>query len=137
MKKEWKVMPVILVTQVVSGIGWIVLGICDLYEGNTVADIMSAIALLALVVCGLFIFISVGHLEPSDEMSRHHLEKAQAAGYTVLGVCLMVAFSVSSIWKSVSVPFQVIAPILYGIGCLAVGLYFSRLETRGEPWQDW
>ena len=127
----------ILVTQVGSGIGWMILGVCNLYDGKMIADVMSYIALLALAFCGLFAFIAVGRLEPTDEMSRHHLEKAQATGYTVLGVCLMAAFLISSIWKSVSVPFQVIAPILYGIGCLAVGLYFSRLESRGETWQDW
>ena len=34
MKKEWKVKPVILVTQVGAGIGWMILGVCNLYDGK-------------------------------------------------------------------------------------------------------
>ena len=135
MKKEWKVRSVILLTQASMGIGWIIIGVSNLFMGNRLADGLSAIALLALLACTFLPYY--GRREEPDEMAREHLEKAQAMGYTVLGSCLMAAYFVGRIWKAFPIPFQALAPILFGVGCLAVGLYFSRLETRGEPWQDW
>ena len=135
MKKEWKVRSVILLTQASMGIGWIILGVSNLFMGNRLADGLSAIALLALLA-GTFLPY-YGRREEPDEMAREHLEKAQAMGYTVLGSCLMAAYFVGRIWKAFPIPVQALAPILFGVVCLAVGLYFSRLETRGEPWQDW
>ena len=135
MKKEWKVKPVILVTQVASGVGWIIVGVSNMFEGNRIADIVTAITLLIVIACVLLPYY--GRREEPDEMARQHLEKAQAVGYTVLGGCLMAAYIVSLIWEAFPIPFQSLAPIFFGVGALAVGLYFSRLESRGEPWQDW
>lgn len=135
MKKEWKVKSTILLTQVSTGIGWICIGVSNLFEGSLIADVITMIALLAVIVCAILPYL--GHREEPDEMARRHLEKAQASGYTVLSVCLLAAYLVSHVWKSLSGPFQVLAPLFLGVGCVAVSLYFLRLETRGETWQDW
>ena len=135
MKKEWKVRSGILFSQVSMGIGWILVGVSNLLEGNRAADTVTMIALLVVIACALLPHF--GRREEPDEMDRRHLEKAHAACYTVLGSCLLAAYAVTMIWKGFPAPFQVLAPILFGTGCLAVGVYFSRLEARGELWQDW
>ena len=135
MKKEWKVRSLILLSQVSMGIGWIIVGVSHMFEGDRFVDGMYVIALLAVLACSFLPYL--GRREEPDEMARQHLEKAQAAGYSVLGGCLMAGYFVSRIWKTFPIPFQALAPILFGVGAVAVGLYFSRLETRGEPWQDW
>ena len=138
MKKEWKVRSVILLTQFLIGVGWICVGVCNLFPERLIADVISLIVLAAVALCSI-LAIRV-RKEAPDEMARRHLEKAQATGYMVLGVCLMAVYlfgEFGQFWEGASVPFQASAPIFFGIGSAAVGLYFYRLETRGEPWQDW
>ena len=135
MKKEWKVRSVILLSQIAGGIVWICVGVSNLFEENQIVDKLTLVVLLAACV---FTFLPyIGRQEEPDERSRRNLEKAQAMGCTVLVICLIAAFAAGEIWNGFSVPIQVLAPVILGVGFLAVGLYFSRLETRGEPWQDW
>ena len=135
MRKEWKVKSVILLSQFSVGLGWICIGIGNLFKGVPAAEGISGVALAVVFVCSILPY-RLRQEEP-DEMARQHLEKTQAMGYTVVSACLMTAYAVGLLWDGFAVPFQVMAPIFFGVGCVVVGLYFSRLETRGEPWQDW
>ena len=96
--------------------------------------ILSLLAMSGCLVClGYVIF---ARKESSDEMSRAHMQAAEAEAYRIEKIMLLLLMLIGSLsyllkWNITSF-FHMCLPFLVGIGEVVIGIKFYKLEKRGE-----
>lgn len=114
-----------LVTNIISGIGFIILALMNLIQPHPIIVIVFAVLLLITMLS-----VFIGRHEATDEMARVHNFEAHNVGYIVILGTLML-MEVAELCGLTFSMFTVVN-FCFGTGNLSVGYMFRKLERDGD-----
>ena len=113
------------------GSGWIVSAIFGLLETHSRIFHPLDVAVFAVMALVL-IYIVVGKHEASDEMAVAHNNEAYAFGFLAASFAVLILLVLDRYYLEGGVPFYFAGYFVLGIGNLAAGWKFYKLERDGE-----
>lgn len=134
MKRSMSFAEQIKLLKVVTGILWIVAGICSCFDNTVCSAIQMAACILGIII---IVGISVAKKEKSDEMADENLCKAKAKilDITHLSSCIIAIVAIliqgnTTITLDWSKAIPTAVFIILGIEELSVGIAFRKLEAE-------
>ena len=119
-----------LLYYVVVGIGWLLVGLLDIFR-DEYRLVASASAIINALMIVLLLYVIIGRKEKNDEMTLTYQERAMTMGFYVMTFMILLLLSADQLLKW-NVPFQVYGHIILGIGFIVTGLKFRQLEQDGD-----
>ena len=113
------------------GSGWIISSIFGLLESHSRIFHHLDVAVIAVMALVL-IYIVVGKHEASDEMAVAHNNEAYAFGFLAASITVLILLMLDRYFVEGGIPFYFAGYFVLGIGNLAAGWKFYKLERDGE-----
>ena len=113
------------------GSGWIISAILRLLETHSRIFYHLDIAVIAAMALVL-IYIVVGKHEANDEMAVAHNDEAYAFGFLAASITVLILLMLDRYFVEGGIPFYFAGYFVLGIGNLAAGWKFYKLERDGE-----
>ena len=126
MKKELKLGQYVLLSQIIPGVSWLIVGMLNCFPVYRATDVFkSVIMIISLISTTVALILK---REKTDEMGREHFGEAYSFGYSCLIIFLAICAIIYILWKFLKA--EILFPFSISVGFLSAGIKFLALERN-------